>query len=107
MRGLKKGSFLVSSIKSTILCKEELTMNETAYGREYSTLSNLYLAFELGNKEWKLGFTIGQGQSPRRRRIDAGDLAALRWEIGQAKKRFGLPEATPVLSCTVLRQHGL
>jgi transposase len=74
-------------------------MNETAYGREYSTFSNLYLAFELGNKEWKLGFTIGQGQSPRRRRIDAGDLAALRWEIGQAKKRFGLPEATPVLSC--------
>jgi hypothetical protein len=39
-------------------------MNETAYGREYSTLSNLYLAFELGNKEWRLGFTIGQGQSP-------------------------------------------
>jgi transposase len=99
MRGLKKGSFLVSSIKSVILCKEELTMNETAYGRDYSTLSNLYLAFELGNKEWKLGFTIGQGQSPRRRRIEAGDLAALRWEIGQAKKRFGLPEATPVLSC--------
>jgi transposase len=99
MRGLKKGSFLVSSIKSVIPCKEELTMNETAYGRDYSTLSNLYLAFELGNKEWKLGFTIGQGQSPRRRRIEAGDLAALRWEIGQAKKRFGLPEATPVLSC--------
>jgi transposase len=74
-------------------------MNETAYGREYSTLSNLYLAFELGSKEWKLGFTIGQGQSPRKRVIDAGDLAALGWEIGQAKKRFGLAEATPVLSC--------
>lgn len=74
-------------------------MKETAYGREYSTLSNLYLAFELGNKEWKLGFTIGQGQSPRKRVIDAGDLAALGWEIGQAKKRFGLAEATPVLSC--------
>jgi transposase len=74
-------------------------MNETAYDREYSTLSNLYLAFELGNKEWKLGFTIGQGRSPRKRVIDAGDLAALGWEIGQAKKRFGLAEATPVLSC--------
>jgi transposase len=74
-------------------------MSETAYSREYSTLSNLYLAFELGNKEWKLGFTIGQGQSPRRRVIDAGDLTALEWEIGQAKKRFGLPEATRVLSC--------
>lgn len=74
-------------------------MKETTYGREYSTHSNLYLAFELGNEEWKLGFTIGPGQSPRRRVIEAGDLAALGWEIGQAKKHFGLAEATAVLSC--------
>jgi transposase len=74
-------------------------MNEATCGTEYSTLSNLYLAFELGNQEWKLGFTVGLGQSPRRRKIEAGELAALGWEIGQAKKRFGLPEAAPVLSC--------
>jgi transposase len=53
----------------------------------------------LGNKEWKLGFTVGLGQDPRRRTIAAGDRVALREEIGLAKKRFGLAETAPVLSC--------
>jgi len=67
---------------------------------EYSALAPvLYLAFELGNLHWKLGFTIGMGQRPRERNIAAGDLAALEREIRRAKKRFGLPEETPVLSC--------
>ncbi len=67
---------------------------------EYSALAPvLYLAFELGNDFWKLGFTIGMGQRPRERNIAAGDLVALRREIRRAKERFGLPEATPVLSC--------
>ena len=74
-------------------------MNETTGSREYSTLPDLYLAFELGNQEWKLGFTIGLGQNPRRRTIKAGDLEALQREIGLAKQRFGLPEGTKVLSC--------
>jgi transposase len=59
----------------------------------------LYLAFELGEIEWKLGFTIGLGQSPRRRTIKAGDREALEREIGLAKQRFGLPEEARVLSC--------
>jgi transposase len=59
----------------------------------------LYLAFELGNKEWKLSFTIGLGQRPRVRTIAAGDLAALEWEIGRTKQRFGLPETAAVKSC--------
>jgi len=67
---------------------------------EYSALAPvLYLAFELGNDFWKLGFTIGMGQRPRERNIAAGDLVALRREIWRAKERFGLPETTPVLSC--------
>ena len=68
---------------------------------------HLFLAFELSNTNWKLGFTIGFGQRPRERNIRAGDLDALEREIGQAKERFGLPEDVPVLSCTVLRQHRL
>jgi transposase len=52
--------------------------------------SNLYLAFELSNKKWKLGFSIGLGQKVRIRSIDAGDLAALKREIEAAKKRFHL-----------------
>ena len=73
-------------------------MNETTQA-QYSTFSTLYLAFELSNKKWKLGFTIGLGQKPRERTIDAGDLLVLREEIRLAKKRFHLPEDTRVLSC--------
>jgi transposase len=61
--------------------------------------NTLYLAFELGEAEWKLGFTIGLGQNPRRRTIKAGDRDALEREIGLAKQRFGLPEQIRVMSC--------
>ena len=67
---------------------------------EYSVLAPLlYLAFELGDSNWKLGFTIGIGQRPRERTIAARDLDALQREIHLAKRRFGLPETAPVLSC--------
>ena len=67
---------------------------------EYSVLAPLlYLAFELGDSNWKLGFTIGMGQRPRERTIAARDLDGLQREIRLAKKRFGLPETAPVLSC--------
>jgi transposase len=59
----------------------------------------LYLAFELGWNSWKLAFTVGAGQKPRLRSIAARDLNTLMIEIRKAKERFGLPEATPVLSC--------
>lgn len=59
----------------------------------------LYLAFELGQRWWTLGFTIGLGQRPRRRTIRARDLAQLGAELARAKQRFGLSSATPVLSC--------
>jgi len=72
----------------------------TTRGNEYSAFDpTLYVAFELGQAHWKLGFTPGLGQRPRERNIEAGDLIALQWEIGKAKKRFGLPETTRVISC--------
>lgn len=63
------------------------------------TSSVLYLAFELSNKKWKLGFSIGLGQKARIRTIDSGDLAGLKSEIELAKKRFKLPEKSQVISC--------
>lgn len=67
---------------------------------EYSSIDPiLYLAFELGEGHWKLGFTIGPAQRPRIRTINAGDLAGLQREMHLAKKRFGLPEGARVLSC--------
>jgi transposase len=60
---------------------------------------NLYMAIELSEKNWKLGFTIGFGQAPRLRDVEARDLAALASEIHLAKERFGFSENAPVLSC--------
>ena len=59
----------------------------------------LYLALELSNSKWRLGFTIGLGQSPRLRTINACDLRGLKEEIRMSKTRFGLPEEAPVISC--------
>src|SRR5215469_6897322 len=64
-----------------------------------ATAPVLYLAFELGWTSWKLAFTVGAGQKPRLRSIAARDTDALLLEIRGAKRRFGLPEGTPVISC--------
>jgi transposase len=67
--------------------------------KQYSTEARLYLAFEMGNSQWKLGFTIGLGQAPRQRTIPAGDLARLQTEVSKAKQRFGLNQENGVVSC--------
>jgi transposase len=59
----------------------------------------LYLAFELGQNTWKLGFTIGVAQQPRERTIPAGNVERLQQEVARAKQRFGLPEDAHVVSC--------
>jgi transposase len=74
-------------------------MKQTTRGVEYTTDPSLYLAFELGRAQWKLAFSIGLGQNPRTRTIDAGDLAVLQQEISQAKRRFDLPQGATVRSC--------
>ena len=66
----------------------------------------LYLGFELSQKQWKLGFTIGIGQPPRIRNITSRDLSALHWEIRQARQRFHLPENTFVVSCNEAGRDG-
>ena len=72
----------------------------TAHKKEYTrNRCDLYLAFELGSKEWKLDFSIGYCQKPRERTVLAGDLAGVKREIEQAKGRFGLPGEALVLSC--------
>jgi transposase len=59
----------------------------------------LCLALELGWNSWKLAFSVGLGQKPRIRTISARFPAVLIAEIKAAKKRFNLPEDTPVVSC--------
>lgn len=69
--------------------------------REESTEARpaLHLAFELGKRHWKLGFTTGLGQWPRYRTIRSGDLDRLEEEIEEARKRFGVPHEAPLVSC--------
>lgn len=72
----------------------------TARSANYTTNSQvLYLAFELSNNKWNLGFTIGLGQKPRERVVPARNLPRVLEEISAAKQRFKLPEATRVVSC--------
>ena len=73
---------------------------KTTHETNDTTISaQLYLAFELSQAEWKLGFTIGQGQAPRLRTLQARDRAGLKRELQLAKERFGLPQAASVCSC--------
>jgi hypothetical protein len=74
-------------------------MKQSSSTNDETSQPTLYLAFELSNQHWQLHFTVGQGQRPRQRTINAGDLAALTQEISLAKQRFGLPNETPVRSC--------
>src|SRR6476469_2978631 len=64
-----------------------------------ATAPVLYLALELSWTSWKLAFTVGAGQKPRLRSTPARDTDALMLEIQAARRRFGLPEDTPVISC--------
>lgn len=59
----------------------------------------LFMAFELSEKTWKLGFTTSPGQKPRERGIAARSKARVLQEVAQAKKRFALPDTAPVVSC--------
>ena len=59
----------------------------------------LLLAFELGERTWKLGFTIGIGQRSRVRQIPAGAVERVRDEVRRAKRRLGVAADAPVVSC--------
>ena len=73
---------------------------ETTHTNQYTMIQpHLYMAFELSQSKWMLGFTIGFGQRPRLRTIAARDLAALQNEIHLARERFGLGAEVPVISC--------
>ena len=41
----------------------------------------LLLAFELGQRSWKLGFSTGIGQRPRVRQIPAGAVGVIEQEL--------------------------
>jgi transposase len=64
-----------------------------------NVVSTLYVAFELGQDKWLLGFATQAAQKPRLRMVPARDLERVREEIAKAKSRFGLPADAAVRSC--------
>jgi transposase len=59
----------------------------------------LYVAFELGKKEWKLAVTSGLGVDPWLRTVASGDLRAVARVVGDGRVRFGVPAEARVVSC--------
>ena len=61
--------------------------------------STLYVAFELGKKEWKLAMTSGFGVTPWLQTVASGDLGAVERALARGRARFGLTPSAVVMSC--------
>src|SRR6266853_6045508 len=83
-------------------------MTTAATHKEQSTTTEatLFVAFELSEKTWKLGFGTGHGQKPRERTVTARQQERVLDEIAQAKRRLGLPDTAPVVSCYEAGREG-
>ena len=64
-----------------------------------SASATLYLAFELGNTEWKLAMTTRIEHAPLVRPMPVRARTTLDVEIARAKAHFGLAATAPVQSC--------
>jgi transposase len=59
----------------------------------------LYVAFELGKKDWQLAMTSGFGVAPWLRSVASGDWRGVERALAQGRRRLGLLAAAPVVSC--------
>ena len=59
----------------------------------------LYVAFELGKKDWKVAMTSGFGVAPWLRSVASGDWHGVERALAQGRARLGLPAVAPVVSC--------
>ena len=83
-----------------------MTTKATRNAQDTTSAGTLFVSFELSDKNWKLGFTTGHGQKPRERTVTARDQQRVLDEIAQAKRRLGLPETAPVVSCYEAGREG-
>ena len=74
-------------------------MTETRTLRGSVSEPTLYVAFELGKKDWKLAMTSGFGVEPWVRTVASGDLDAVERALSQGRGRFGLAGTARVASC--------
>src|SRR4030095_4835079 len=83
-----------------------MTTAATHHEHGNTPAGTLFVAFELSEKTWKLGFTTGHGQKPRERTVTARHQERVLEEIAQAKRRLGLPDTAPVVSCYEAGREG-
>lgn len=81
-------------------------MSTAATRHEYTAGEMLVMAFELGQKEWKLAFGTGFDQSLRTRTVRGGDAGAVREQVAAAKEHYGLAADAPVYSCYEAGREG-
>nr|WP_244222654.1 hypothetical protein [Cupriavidus lacunae] len=67
-------------------------------GQDRAVIGQLYMAFELGEKSWKLSLTDGV-RAPSRYTVAPGYQDAVLRVIAKAKTRCGLAPQAPVRSC--------
>jgi transposase len=72
---------------------------QTTQVNNSNNVAALHVSMELAKTKWKLGMTDGMAHRPRIREISAGSESQLMSEIRTAKKKFGLPEDAPVITC--------
>jgi transposase len=74
-------------------------MTMTRNSESTAAAGYLFVAFELSERTWKLGFTVGECRRPRMRQIATGAVDQVATEVSRAKARFGLTGDAPVVSC--------
>lgn len=70
---------------------------QAAENRGYEAGSVLYMAMELSNRKWKLGFS--NGSRMRRKSTEARAQTRLLEEVALAKRKLGLPAEARVICC--------
>jgi transposase len=76
-----------------------MTATETVLQSQHTAMADeLYVSFELGNKQWKLTFG-NRSHGPSRGAVAAGDGAAVLERIARARERFGLGPTAHVHAC--------
>src|SRR5215471_12396367 len=108
--GSLSGTLLVSffsiTLERSLWRRKPMTTPATRNVQESMTEGTLFVAFELSEKTWKLGFTTGHGQKPRERTVTARQQERVLDAIAQAKRRLGLPASTAVVSCYEAGREG-
>lgn len=106
-----KQAMVVTLFPEIPLNKEDVTMTTMTCSVEciaasVTTTRALLLAFELGDRHWKLGFTTGLGQRVRIRQVAAGAVEQVLEEVARAKRWLKLPAEAAVISCYEAGREG-